>query len=110
MSTDNWLPDLMELNSTNPNANWNPMPPPSSTDFLEEDRSFNCVSHLTEAQPSVPTFPIQDQMQMYNNNGESLLPDQSFEFESSNGMLFASPYIIFFDGKQVYTKKANAIF
>jgi hypothetical protein len=84
MSTDNWLPDLMELN---PSSNWNPTPPFSSTSFLEDDHSFTCGPHLTEVQ----------EMQMYSNSDESLLQDESFgndifkhHFQCLNGTLFAN--------------------
>jgi hypothetical protein len=84
MSTDNWLPDLMELN---PSSNWNPGPPFSSINFLEDDDALTCGSHLSGVQET----------QMYNNNDESLLQDQSFEtdifkyqFQSMNGTPFSN--------------------
>ncbi|XP_078155984.1 NAC domain containing protein 52-like [Carex rostrata] len=81
MSTDNWLPDLMELN---PNSNWNLMPPLSSISCLEEDHSLTRGSHSTEPQPLTPTFPIQEmQLQDQILEMDTLM---KYPFESSNGI------------------------
>lgn len=91
MSTDNWLPDLMELN---PNPNWNMMPPLSSISCLEEDHSLTRGSHSTEAQPLTPTFPIQE-IQLQNQIFE-LDTLVKYPFESSNGTLPVCQFIHYF--------------